>query len=695
VSRIIITTLIAALIAAASPARALAVGYDVDIMGAGTVTDQLDVKRENCSSPITTPQGVVGNACARVDYPNAWGITFTATPADGWQFAGWQGSTLGNPKISPLNCTGADESHWLAGNTKCAFATDVFGNPTYGVEARFVDVRDPRAEITSGPPARVGPTTPVRWVFDEPQQYFEGSHFYCNLDNAGFKPCTSPVDETGASPGGHTFAVEPQDPSGRTGQAVSGSWFVDNQPPETSIASGPPAVTTATTATFSYSQTHETGDTDGTFQCRLDGGQWDACGSGASGTSTRTVGEGSHVFAVRAIDPFGNTDQTPAQWSWTVDTGPPVTRIVSGPAEGATTAATTATFGFTSENGATFQCSLDGGPFAACSGPGNVHTVSGLSDGAHTFAVRATDAVGNQEHGAPTRSWIVDTTPPDTVVTAGPAPGATVYATDVRFAFASEPGATFLCRLDGAAPARCNGVGQQTYSGLALGVHTFQVQAADAVGNLDPSPAIRTFTVSDATVAITHAAIAAKWRHSRLTAGTLALTGTLAGPGAGRLRIAVAGASMAVRVSTGAFALHLALPPKLRARLVPGVAVLTLDGMSGAMPIVATTVRVRVPAPPEGVVTRAEIGAGRHGPLKLITSARELWAKFSFAPAATPRRPIRAYWFRNGKPLGHYRAAAPHAFTWYQRPAGLPAGTYRCALMMGRTLIASVSIRVG
>ena len=56
------------------------------------------------------------------------------------------------------------------------------------------------------------------------------------------------------------------------------------------------------------------------------------------------------------------------------------------------------------------------------------------------------------------RAFTVDTTDPDTTITAGPAAGST-QGTDVAvFAFsASEPGATFQCRLDAAAFAACNG----------------------------------------------------------------------------------------------------------------------------------------------------------------------------------------------------------------------------------------------
>jgi peptidoglycan/xylan/chitin deacetylase (PgdA/CDA1 family) len=88
-----------------------------------------------------------------------------------------------------------------------------------------------------------------------------------------------------------------------------------------------------------------------------------------------------------------------------------------------------------------------------------------------------------------------DTTPPDTSIASGPS--GTVTATSASFAFtASESGATFQCSLDGAAFAACTS--PRAYSALAAGQHTFSVRAGDAAGNVDPTPAIRAWTIAAA-----------------------------------------------------------------------------------------------------------------------------------------------------------------------------------------------------
>lgn len=106
----------------------------------------------------------------------------------------------------------------------------------------------------------------------------------------------------------------------------------------------------------------------------------------------------------------GDTGLLAAGWSLdiTTDVAPPETTIDSGPTGTITTSS--AGFGFSSsEAGSTFECSLDDGGFAACTSP---HALSGLADGAHTFAVRATDPTGNVDATPASRSFTVDTSIP-------------------------------------------------------------------------------------------------------------------------------------------------------------------------------------------------------------------------------------------------------------------------------------------
>ena len=72
------------------------------------------------------------------------------------------------------------------------------------------------------------------------------------------------------------------------------------------------------------------------------------------------------------------------------DSDPPTAGITSGPGS---TSGHSATFAFGSnESKSTFQCSLDNGAYSACT---SAKTVTGISDGKHTFNVRAIDLVGN------------------------------------------------------------------------------------------------------------------------------------------------------------------------------------------------------------------------------------------------------------------------------------------------------------
>jgi hypothetical protein len=85
------------------------------------------------------------------------------------------------------------------------------------------------------------------------------------------------------------------------------------------------------------------------------------------------------------------------------DTTPPETTITKGPK--AKTTSKTASFQFaSSEAGSSFECSLDGSKFAACTSP---HSVKAKKPGKHNFQVRARDAAGNVDPSEATFTWKV------------------------------------------------------------------------------------------------------------------------------------------------------------------------------------------------------------------------------------------------------------------------------------------------
>ena len=105
------------------------------------------------------------------------------------------------------------------------------------------------------------------------------------------------------------------------------------------------------------------------------------------------------------------------------DTTPPQTTIISGPSDPSTSA--NATFDvISSETGSTFECSMDGAAFTACTPPASY---SGLAEGTHTFAARATDAASNTDPTPASWTWTVDTVAPS-LIAAVPSDGATDVA---------------------------------------------------------------------------------------------------------------------------------------------------------------------------------------------------------------------------------------------------------------------------
>ena len=107
--------------------------------------------------------------------------------------------------------------------------------------------------------------------------------------NAGCQPTTPPPDETSPdnSPG-------------------------DTRAPQTSITKGPKARITSTKALFRFAS-NEPGSS---FECKLDKARWKVCRPPQKLTG---LDRGEHSFRVRAVDPAGNVDKSPARRNFKIE----------------------------------------------------------------------------------------------------------------------------------------------------------------------------------------------------------------------------------------------------------------------------------------------------------------------------------------------------------------------------------------
>src|SRR5439155_968720 len=189
-----------------------------------------------------------------------------------------------------------------------------------------------------------------------------------------------------------------------------------------------------------------------TFQCALDGGGFAPC---ASPQTYSALASGNHTFQVRATDPAGNTDPTPASFTWTVDTAAPVRS--GGQPLGTLPAGTTqTTLALTTNEVATCRYSPSAGvpydamtqTFATTRGTAHPTPVSCLVDGgSYAFYVRCLDAAANANpHHPPTSTLVPYTTLFRSPVRSGGQPLGTLPAGTTQTTLALTTNEAATCR---------------------------------------------------------------------------------------------------------------------------------------------------------------------------------------------------------------------------------------------------------
>lgn len=342
-------------------------------------------------------------------------------------------------------------------------------------------------------PEPVTNSTSAAFTYEAPT----ATSYECRLDGAVFSSCPETgIEYTGLAEGSHTFQVRGRNASGPDPTPASYTWRVDLTPPTTTIDTHPADPSPGQSASFTF----HASETGSRFECSLDlGAAADSFSSCASGKTYTALADGEYTFKVRATDQAGNQQLTPTEFTWTVDnsladTTPPETKIDSFPPD--PNLSSTASFTYESnEPGSSFECALDGAAFASCPAAGI--TYSGLSNGPHTFQVRAIDPSNNVDPTpagfsfsvlvspslpAPTSSSPLPVSrpspapPPTPKLLFSKKPAARTKDRTPTFRFRSEPaGASFQCAID-AAPFRACRSPFTPKKPLSLGPHKLQVR---------------------------------------------------------------------------------------------------------------------------------------------------------------------------------------------------------------------------
>ncbi|AFY01932.1 hypothetical protein [Bdellovibrio bacteriovorus] len=231
--------------------------------------------------------------------------------------------------------------------------------------------------------------------------------YKCSLDQSEWYDCTSPHTLSGLVHGAHEFKVHSFDTKNALAGESSFQWIVDTDLPTLNVTQTPAPLNNSNTGVFNFAATDATSPIAG-YQCKhtsvsQPSGSYETCSP-----LVPLVGliEDVHTYAIKAVDEAGNLSAE-YTYTWTVDLTAPEVQITAKPATATTSPSATFNFTNTETGGAVFdgyECKIDADDYAVCV---TGQTYASLSQGAHSFSIRAKDTAGNISTPL-TYNWIVD-----------------------------------------------------------------------------------------------------------------------------------------------------------------------------------------------------------------------------------------------------------------------------------------------
>ncbi len=358
----------------------------------------------DATPPVITPTvtGTLGN--------NGWYVSNVAVS--------WSVTDAESPISSTSGCGTSNVTSDTAGVTFTCSATSAGGTASQSVTIKR-DATPPtiQATTTPGSPAASG------WY-----NIATGAptvSFFCHDATSGLNgPCPSAV--TPGAGANQSVTGNISDQAGNPASVTVSGLNVDLTAPVIAAHGNENAeATSASGATVTYSGPTASDGTSGPgpVACLL--------------ASASVFGLGDTTITCNASDSAGNPATATTFVVHVVDTTPPDTSITAHP--NPITNVASPSFSFEGTDTVTppaslsFECSLDSGPWAACTSPA---AFGPLTDGAHEFRVRTKDGAGNVDPTPAFFMWTIDTAPPVITSARTPAPNANGWNnTDVTVTF--------------------------------------------------------------------------------------------------------------------------------------------------------------------------------------------------------------------------------------------------------------------
>ncbi|MFO7735803.1 MAG: hypothetical protein R6W70_06255, partial [bacterium] len=401
-------------------------------------------------------------------------------------------SFSGSPDVDYYQCRINDEK-WQKCSSGISFSPIKEGNNKFHVRSVdkagniekkpseyswTADATPPKTEITEKPSEL---TNSRKAVFSFSAD--EDSNFLCSLNKGDRKKCKTGHTLNIKKDGIYEFSVAAVDRAGNIDKnPPSFKWRVDTTPPKLKFTETPKKLTNLRKAEFSVKASEKTSS----FSCKLNDGKWEKCGATKKYSELK---DKKHSFQIQTTDMAGNKSKKPLNFSWKIDTVPPVTTITKTPPE--RTNSQKAAFTFKADkNIDKFLCRHNDKAWKSCK---SGHIVDKCQEGDHKFEVTAIDRAGNKSKKPASFSWHVDLKPPETEIIKKPEKFVPHKEAKISFK-ADEPHiAFFRCKLNKEKWKKCKS--PFSVSGLKDGLQTVMITAEDQAGNKEKKPAEIKWTV--------------------------------------------------------------------------------------------------------------------------------------------------------------------------------------------------------